>query len=118
MLDLTPKAPAHITYKNLWAAVLTKHAVRVTEVNAICARLKKKYALVFLDWEAGKRSRRITTACNGRTASPEGLFFLHPTHGTGAKLQRRLAFPTEPDPRKYVASPLGIAGATTNLTWP
>jgi three-Cys-motif partner protein len=55
VLDLTPKAPAHITYKNLWAAVLTKHAVRVTEVNAICARLKKKNALVFLDWEAGKR---------------------------------------------------------------
>ena len=55
MLDLTPKAPDHITYKSLWAAVLTKHAVRVTEVNAICARLKKKNALVFLDWEAGKR---------------------------------------------------------------
>jgi three-Cys-motif partner protein len=55
VLDLTPKAPDHITYKSLWAAVLTKHAVRVTDVNAICASLKMKNELVFLDWEAGKR---------------------------------------------------------------
>jgi hypothetical protein len=55
VLDLTPKAPDHITYKRLWAAVLTKHAVRVTDLNAICASLKKKSEFVFLDWEAGKR---------------------------------------------------------------
>ena len=55
VLDLTPKAPDHITYKSLWAAVLTKHAVRVTDLNVICASLNKKKELVFLDWEAGKR---------------------------------------------------------------
>jgi three-Cys-motif partner protein len=51
VLELTPKAPAHITYKKLWPAVLTKHAVRLTDVNTICANLKKKNELVFLDWE-------------------------------------------------------------------
>jgi hypothetical protein len=51
VLELTPKAPDHTTYKQVWAAVLTKHAVRLTDVNAICANLKKKDVLVFLDWE-------------------------------------------------------------------
>jgi hypothetical protein len=46
-LDLTPKAPDHITYKSLWAAVLTKHAVRVTDLNAICASLKKEKRVCF-----------------------------------------------------------------------
>ena len=55
VLKLTPKAPDHIIYKNLWAAVLLKHAVRVTDVNRICADLKKKEALLFPDWETGKR---------------------------------------------------------------
>jgi three-Cys-motif partner protein len=51
VLRLTPKAPEHITYKKLWPAVLTKHAVRLPDVNSICAALKKKNELVFLDWE-------------------------------------------------------------------
>jgi hypothetical protein len=55
VLALTPKAPDHITYKKLWAAVLTKLAVRVTDVNSICAILRKKGALLFPDWETGKR---------------------------------------------------------------
>lgn len=55
VLELTPHAPDHITYKKLWTSVLTKHAVRRTDVNMICAALKKENALVFLDWEAGKR---------------------------------------------------------------
>jgi three-Cys-motif partner protein len=55
VLELTPKAPDHITYKKLWAAVLTKHAVRVTDVNSICANLRKKELLLFLDWEPGRR---------------------------------------------------------------
>jgi three-Cys-motif partner protein len=55
ILKLTPKAPDHITYKKLWATVLTKHAVRVTDVNRICANLRKKEALLFPDWETGKR---------------------------------------------------------------
>jgi three-Cys-motif partner protein len=55
VLELTPKAPDYITYKKLWASVLTKHAVRLTDVNRICANLKKKEALLFPDWETGKR---------------------------------------------------------------
>jgi three-Cys-motif partner protein len=51
VLKLTPKAPAHITYKKLWPAVLTTHAVRLTDVNTICANLRKKNELLFLDWE-------------------------------------------------------------------
>jgi hypothetical protein len=35
--------------------VLTKLAVRVTDVNSICAILRKKGALLFPDWETGKR---------------------------------------------------------------
>lgn len=50
VLELAPKAPDHITYKQLWPMVLTKHAVRLTEVNAICTGLKKKNELIFLDW--------------------------------------------------------------------
>jgi hypothetical protein len=55
VLELTPKAPDHIIYNKLWAAILTKHAVRVTDVNSICAILRKKGALLFPDWETGKR---------------------------------------------------------------
>jgi hypothetical protein len=36
VLELTPKAPAHILYKKLWPQVLVKHAVRLPDVNAIC----------------------------------------------------------------------------------
>jgi hypothetical protein len=32
-----------------------KYIVRLTDVNSICAGLKKNNELVFLDWEAGKR---------------------------------------------------------------
>lgn len=55
ILDITPKAPESITYKKLWAAVLTDHAVRLTDVNAMCAKLRKSEALLFPDWEAGTR---------------------------------------------------------------
>ena len=68
VLDLTPKAPDYITYKKLWASVLTKHAVRLTDVNRICANLKKKDALLFPDWEAGKRVPQD----HYRTQRPDG----------------------------------------------
>jgi three-Cys-motif partner protein len=51
VLDLTPRAPDCITYRQLWPAVMTEHAVRLTDVNAICAELRKMNKLVFLDWE-------------------------------------------------------------------
>jgi three-Cys-motif partner protein len=55
VLDLTPKAPDYILYKKLWPIVLTRHAVRLTDVNTICADLRKKEQLVFPDWEPRKR---------------------------------------------------------------
>jgi three-Cys-motif partner protein len=55
VLDLTPKAPDSILYRKLWSQVLTKHAVRLTDVNTICADLKKKGQLVVPNWEARKR---------------------------------------------------------------
>jgi three-Cys-motif partner protein len=55
ILDITPRAPDHMTYKRLWATVLTHHAVRLTDVNAMCAKLRRTEALVFPDWETGKR---------------------------------------------------------------
>jgi hypothetical protein len=48
---LVPKAPAGIPYRSLWATVLAKHAVRRTDVNAICAAMKKGGELLFPDWE-------------------------------------------------------------------
>jgi three-Cys-motif partner protein len=51
VVGLLPKAPDHITYKKLWAAVLTQHAVRLTDVNAICGKLYKTKQLTCSNWE-------------------------------------------------------------------
>jgi hypothetical protein len=55
ILEITPKSPDQISYRKLWAMVLTWHAVRLTDVNTICANLRKSGELVFPDWETGKR---------------------------------------------------------------
>jgi hypothetical protein len=55
LLDLVPKSPDHILYRKLWATVLSRHVVRLTDVNAICAEMRKKEELLFPDWEIGKR---------------------------------------------------------------
>src|SRR5215208_196015 len=47
--------------RQLWPAVMTEHAVRLTDVNTICAELRKRNKLVFLDREPRGR-RRITIA--------------------------------------------------------
>lgn len=52
---ITPKAPGHMTYRQLWATVLSEHAVKKTEMNKICARLRKIGDIIFPDWEDGKR---------------------------------------------------------------
>src|SRR5207245_11628606 len=41
ILEITPKSPDQISYRKLWAMVLTWHAVRLTDVNTICANLRK-----------------------------------------------------------------------------
>jgi three-Cys-motif partner protein len=49
--QITPKHPNAIKYKELWPLVLSRHVVRLTDVNKICAELRKKRELVFLNWE-------------------------------------------------------------------
>jgi hypothetical protein len=53
--DLVPKAPTSIPYRTLWATVLAKHAVRRTDVNGICAAMRKSGELLFPDWEPRKQ---------------------------------------------------------------
>jgi three-Cys-motif partner protein len=54
VLELVPEAPKSIPYHILWATVLAKHAIRRTDVNAICAAMKKSGKLFFPDWEPRK----------------------------------------------------------------
>jgi three-Cys-motif partner protein len=56
IIELVPKSPAHITYGKLWSTVLGRHMVWRTEVNTICAKLRKSEALQFPNWESGKRT--------------------------------------------------------------
>jgi three-Cys-motif partner protein len=55
VMEIVPKAPEHITYRKLWAAVLSQIVVRVTDVNAICAAKSKSGELVFPDWEPRRK---------------------------------------------------------------
>jgi three-Cys-motif partner protein len=55
VLELVPKAPNYIMYRQLWAAVLLHHVVTLTDVNAMCADMRKSGELVFPDWESGKK---------------------------------------------------------------
>ena len=53
---MTPKSPDHITFGKVWPAVLSHHVVRLTDLNTICADLRKKNELLFPNWQAGKRA--------------------------------------------------------------
>jgi three-Cys-motif partner protein len=53
--ELVPESPGHISYRRLWALVLSRHAVRRPDVNKICVAMMKRGELVFPDWEEGKR---------------------------------------------------------------
>ena len=52
---LVPKSPASIVYRKLWSTILLHHMVRKTDVNTICADMRKKEELLFPDWEARRR---------------------------------------------------------------
>jgi three-Cys-motif partner protein len=52
---LVPKSPASIVYRKLWSTILLHHMVRMTDVNTICADMRKKEELLFPDWEAMRR---------------------------------------------------------------
>lgn len=55
LLALTPEAPGVIKYEDLWPQVLERHIIRLTELNALAAELRKSGELLFPDWKASKR---------------------------------------------------------------
>jgi oligoribonuclease (3'-5' exoribonuclease) len=55
LCTLVPKSPDYMSYRNLWATVLSHHAVRRTEINTLCAAMKKSGELLFPDWEEGRK---------------------------------------------------------------
>jgi hypothetical protein len=55
LLALTPEAPGVIKYEDLWPQVLSRHIIRLTELNALAAELRKSGELLFPDWVTGKR---------------------------------------------------------------
>jgi hypothetical protein len=95
VLELTPKAPDHTIYKKLWPAVLTKHAVRLTDVNSICAALKKRTSLCSWIGSVAVACRRATTACSvplnrevGITPVPLGIGFVRIRRQFGSGMTR------------------------------
>ena len=55
LLELAPEKPHFVLYEKLRAQVLSRHVVRVSDVNKIAARLHHGYQLLFPDWEKGRR---------------------------------------------------------------
>jgi transposase len=55
LIELSPIAPDAIPYEGLWPQVLTRHVIRLTDLNEIAARLRKEGKLLFPDWEPRKR---------------------------------------------------------------
>lgn len=54
-LDLVPAAPGSIKFEDVWPHILSRHVVRLKDMNEIAARLRKEGRLVFLDWGPRKR---------------------------------------------------------------
>lgn len=54
-LDLVRTAPALITFEQVWPHVLSRHVVRLTDINDIAARLRKEERLIFPNWDPKKR---------------------------------------------------------------
>jgi three-Cys-motif partner protein len=55
LLALSPVQPDSVLYGKLWPQILAQHVVRLPDVNKIAARLCSEGALLFPDWEKGKR---------------------------------------------------------------
>ena len=55
LLANTPEAPAFASYGGLRTTVLTKHVVKVSDVNRIAALLRREGYLAFPDWTARKQ---------------------------------------------------------------
>jgi three-Cys-motif partner protein len=54
VLELIPDPPASVLYGDIWPAVLALHVVKLTDVNKICANLRKEGKIEFPNWEKGK----------------------------------------------------------------
>jgi hypothetical protein len=59
ILELTPEQPGSIRYEELWPQVLSRHVVKLTDVNQITAKLRSEGRLVVPNWEAGKRVPQV-----------------------------------------------------------
>lgn len=55
LLDLVPNAPASVRFDEVWPHVLSRHVVRLKDINEVAARLRKEGRLTFLDWAPRKR---------------------------------------------------------------
>jgi three-Cys-motif partner protein len=55
LLELSPVAPDTIRYDALSSLVLSRHVVRLPDLNQIAAKLRKDGRLLFLGWESGRR---------------------------------------------------------------
>jgi three-Cys-motif partner protein len=55
LIELAPETPGSIKYEDLWPQVLSRHIIRLTELNTLAAELRKSGDLLFPGWEAGKR---------------------------------------------------------------
>jgi three-Cys-motif partner protein len=55
LLDLTPEAPAAITFEEAWPRVLERFIIRLTDLKKLAADLRREGTLVFPDWERNKR---------------------------------------------------------------
>lgn len=55
LLQLTPEAPETATFGEIWPQVLSRHAVRKTELNRIAAALRKSGEIAFPNWPPRKQ---------------------------------------------------------------
>lgn len=81
LLQISPQAPQFLEYQKLWPIVLLQHVVKLADVNKIAANLRDREALLFPNWEKGKRvpHRGYRVQLPGEWIEP-APFPLHPHH--------------------------------------
>jgi hypothetical protein len=55
LLSFVPIHPKAVRYGEVWPRVLSRHAVRKADLNAMAGSLRKSGVLAFPDWEPRKR---------------------------------------------------------------
>ncbi|WP_297490372.1 three-Cys-motif partner protein TcmP [Acidocella sp.] len=51
LYEITPIAPENAAYGDIWPRVLTKHAIKKTELNKLAAAARQDKSIEFLNWE-------------------------------------------------------------------